>query len=442
MDLVSNMGGIETLTYLAIFSIFGYQVFNGVRGLREPETNLPGFQFYLFTFFLASELSRSFFPLFVGTLATEQADKSLAMAMPQVVWGFSALVATPYGWLLAKKIGNKNVLLASSGLTAVALLVTGLTDNYWVMLLCRALMSAGYGVVSIVAVIYLASKGAKASVMAVLLTAVATSSICGNSIGGLLTVHLSYSQIFWISALSAMLSAVVLKFAMTSTSPVAESKRGISYGPLLRNWKVQAFAVLNTMPYRFVLTGFVLYLIPIQLSGRDFDIKTIGQVMMVYFLLSYVLVSPIAKLLDRFENFKLMAVVSSALIAIGLLMFGHFVNVDHTVTLPLILVSVAVISSGMALSSSIQTPIVEPFFVEECEAYGRDALLAYFKTVERVGSVLGPLLTALLFKIYPADVLYIIGGVLIAFVVMLILLFQHRAILDFIARARTPINQS
>jgi MFS family permease len=109
------------------------------------------------------------------------------------------------------------------------------------------------------------------------------------------------------------------------------------------------------------------------------------------FSFELLLVTPVAKLLGRYNVYKSIALLSTVLTGIGLVMFGC--GISSLVTGYL---AISVISLGMALNSSIQIPIVPLVFTHECERFGRDTLLAYFRTVERVGSVLGPLLTAIL----------------------------------------------
>ncbi|KVP96968.1 hypothetical protein WJ97_14200 [Burkholderia ubonensis] len=396
-----------TLAYAGVFTMFLYQLGAGARGLKDRHTSLRPFQLFLLLLFLASELSRSFFPLFARSLSHGPVDRTYGDALPQVVWGLSALLATPLGWLVAKRLGNRRVLQASTLMTAAALALTATSDNYWVMLACRAVVSAGYGLVNIVAVMYLAERGINAKNLSVLLVAIAISSICGNSLGGLLVTWLSYEQMFWLSAASAMAAAWVLQVSFPAGSSVA-SRKQVSYTNLMGNWKIQLFAVLNTMPYRFVLTGFVLYLVPVVLSERHVAQAAIGQLMMLYFLISYLLVKPVAAMLDRFGRYRTVALVSTAITGLGLVLFARANDSMLSMVCAIVMISV-----GMALNSSIQVPIVPVVFRQECRQYGADSLLAYFRTVERVGSVAGPLLTAVVYKAWPEEAPAVIGWAIV-----------------------------
>jgi predicted MFS family arabinose efflux permease len=398
---------LRSLAYAGVFVLFLYQLGAGALGMKDRHTSLRPFQLFLFLLFLSSELSRSFFPLFAKALSHGPTDRTFGAALPQVVWGLSALLATPVGWLVAKRIGYRNALLGSALLTAAALALTAASDNYWVMLASRAVVSAGYGLVNIVAVMYLAERGINAKNLAVLLAAIATSSICGNSIGGLLVTSLSYAQMFWLSAATALGAAVVLQVSFSATGNVT-ARRMVSYAHLLRDWKIQLFAILNTMPYRFVLTGFVLYLVPVMLTEHRVAQATIGQLMMLYFLVNYLLVKPVAALLDRFGSYRTVALASTAITGVGLVLFAHALGSRLAMVCAIVLIAV-----GMSLNSSIQVPIVPIVFKRECRLYGSDSLLAYFRTVERVGSVAGPLLTAVVYKAWPEVAPAVIGWTIV-----------------------------
>ncbi|KVP39551.1 MFS transporter [Burkholderia ubonensis] len=395
---------LELLVYASVGALFTYQIAAGLLGMRDCHSSLRPFQLFLFLLFLSSELSRSFFPLYAKSLTHGPADKTLGAALPQITWGLSALLATPLGWLVAKRSGKRHVLLGSALMTAGALALTASSDNYWLMIACRAVASAGYGLVNIVAVMYLAERGLGARNFSVLLAAIAISAICGNSLGGLLVTWLSYGEVFWLSAASAVLAAVVLRFSLPAGRGAVSERKQVSYAQFLGNWKIQVFAVLNTMPYRFVLTGFVLYLVPVMLAERQVAQAVIGQLMMLYFLLNYALVKPVAAALDRFGHYRSVALLSTAMTGVGLVLFAHAAN-----SMPAIAGAIVLTSIGMALNSSIQIPVVPAVLQRECERFGADSLIAYFRTIERIGSVAGPLLTAVLYKAWPAAAPGVIG---------------------------------
>ena len=75
----------------------------------------------LFFYYFCTEVSRPFFPLYSQSFHTGMTN-SLQMALPQIVWGATALLFTPLGAYLGKKYGNRAMMAAASILTSVSLL--------------------------------------------------------------------------------------------------------------------------------------------------------------------------------------------------------------------------------------------------------------------------------------------------------------------------------
>jgi len=362
----------------------------------------------LFLFFLSTDFSRSFFPLFASHFDVAHLDKSMQMALPQIVWGLSALIATPYGYKLSNKLGAPTVLARAALFSALATVIMGISDNYWIMLLCRSVIAGAYGTIAIIGTLYLNSRG-KASTIAILLTAIASASIAGNAIGGLTAQFFGHSSTILISSIFALASGVLLIvfFKPDAVHEISKNKTPtLKY--LLTNKRIQLFALLNTTPFRVVLTGFVLYLIPVLLVDYQISIKITGQLMMFYFLVNWLLIQPLSILLDKNEFYKSSAILSSILMAIGLALF-YYSNGD----IRLITASIFILSAGMALNSVIQVPIISIIFQAECREYGEGAIIAYFRTIERIGSVIGPLAASLLLSAVGIRVLLLTGILLL-----------------------------
>jgi predicted MFS family arabinose efflux permease len=376
---------------------------------------------FLFLYFLATEFSRSFFPLFVKVFDVNIIDVSIQMGLPQMVWGLTALIATPFGYFFADKFGKKRGLIIASVLTAVAIAVMAMTNNYWVMLLSRAVMAGSYGVVSIIAVLHLSRSG-KASSVAVMLSALAGASICGNAAGGLLTEYFSFRLILGISSLFAFIAPMVLGAAFENDAHQIPLRKAVILSKkLLLDWKIQLFAVASTMTLRFVLTGFVLFLLPIIMTNRGIDPKDIAFAVMLYFMMNAAMVNVSAWFLDKYQLYRIATSVSSALIAISLAAF-YFSN--HS--LRLMFISVLALSIGMTLNTAVQVPIVSKIFEPECNVFGQDVLVAYLRTVERVGSVAGPLLASLALSTNGESAVALMSAGVVVMTIILIGLFVHQ----------------
>lgn len=397
---------IDYLAYCVVAAIFLMQLIPEKN--TDKKNGLFPLKAALFLFFLSTDFSRSFFPLFSSHFQVEHLDKPMQMALPQIVWGLSALIATPYGYRLSGKLGAPKVLARAALFTALATIVMGSTSNYWIMLLCRSVIAGAYGTIAIVGTLYLNSIG-KASAIAILLTAIASASIAGNAIGGLAAQFFGHSNTILISSIFAIASsALLIAFFKPDTAHEISKNKAPTLRHLLASKRIQAFALLNTAPFRIVLTGFVLYLIPVLLADYHINLKTTGQLMMLYFLVNWLLISPFSRILDRHELYKASAILSSILMAMGLILF-YYSNGD----ILFITISIFILSTGMTLNSVIQTPIIPVIFQKECQDYGENTVIAYFRTVERIGSVIGPLAASLLLSAVGAQVVRVTGALLL-----------------------------
>jgi len=393
---------IDYLIYGFVAAIAAMQFIPGKN--TNGQSDLLILKAALFLFFLSTDFSRSFFPIFASHFDVAHLDKSMQMALPQIFWGLSALIATPYGYKLANKLGAPTVLARAALFAALATIIMGASNNYWIMLLCRSVIAGAYGTIAIVGTLYLNSRG-KASTIAILLTAIAAASIVGNAIGGLTAQIFSQSSTILISSIFALASSVLLIafFKPDAVHEISESRiPTLKY--LLANKRIQVFSLLNTATFRVVLTGFVLYLIPVLLVDYQISLKITGQLMMFYFLVNWLLIQPFSSLLDKYKFHKSSAILSSVLMALGLILF-YYSNGD----IRLITISIFILSAGMALNSVIQVPIISIIFPTECHEYGEGTIIAYFRTVERIGSVIGPLAASLLLNAVGIQVVLLTG---------------------------------
>lgn len=394
---------LNYITFGLIAIIISYQFFYGIKGLIVKSEHLAGFQFFLFLFFLSTEISRPFFPIYVKSFSFD-IEETLKMALPQIFWGLGVLISTPYAWNLCKKIGSYDILRWSAFITFLSLFGMGFTHDYIVMLLLRSINSICFGMVCLVGVVYLMNIDTRAGIIKFFLYSLAFASIAGSAIGGFLAKHFSYEEVIILSSIVAAISFFVLdrcyRFEYSKIKEQAKS----SYRQLLTNVSIQVFSILTTLPYRFILTGFVLYFIPVFMTDKGYSIDKVGQTVMIYFLIGAILLDPIARILDKYGLYRTLYLVSTFLISLSLIAFYYFF--DNYLYLLLI---VAALSVGMSISNSLQIPIVPVVLDKQCAKFGVSNIIAYMRTVERVGSVLGALVTSILYKMYAANLILILG---------------------------------
>lgn len=170
--------------------------------------------------------------------------------------------------------------------------------NYWLMLVARSLMAICYAVVTIVAIIYL-SKSGSAKNIGVFLSALAGASVCANVLGGTLADMISYTQIFEICIVLLGIALFLFTYFFKDEK-TEEKKTEIVDKSYLKNMRLHLFAICANMPYRIVITGFILYLLPVILNEASFSNLIICQLFTIFFLFNWLTVKTIAHFLDKY----------------------------------------------------------------------------------------------------------------------------------------------
>ncbi|NRD55236.1 MFS transporter [Corallococcus exiguus] len=366
--------------------------------LEEPGTSdlrLP-----LFVFLFGSELSRSFWPLFVKRLyhPSPYFSESFMVALPMSLWVTAMVVCTPLAGRLLNTKSSRVAMLVGMVPAGLGLFMTGLASSLTELFFWRVVTAGGYGIVTTTALLHVArtskqSHGARS--MGVFVGASTAASVCGTAIGGILADRIGYAATFGVaSALVGLAMALVLLLA-PDLGPVRAREEGepramAAYLGILKRGRVLLFILLAAMPARLVLTGFLFYLTPLRLHAMGFTEAAIGRLMMGYFIVT-VFATPVVSLLaDRHGWHRGMMLVGGGLSGLGVLLFASAGGSWQ------LLAAVLLVGLGQALAATPLLASIPPLFAEECAGFGLDSLLSVFRMIERVGSLVGPLLAAAL----------------------------------------------
>ncbi|MBZ4333442.1 MFS transporter [Corallococcus interemptor] len=366
--------------------------------LEEPGTSdlrLP-----LFVFLFGSELSRSFWPLFVKRLYQPGPyfSESFMVALPMSLWVTAMVVCTPLAGRLLNTRSSRVAMLVGMVPAGLGLFMTGLASSLTELFLWRVVTAGGYGVVTTTALLHVArtskqSHGARS--MGVFVGASTAASVCGTAIGGILADRIGYAATFGVAAALVCLAMALVLLLAPDLGPVRAREEGAArpmaaYLGILKRGRVLLFILLAAMPARLVLTGFLFYLTPLRLHEMGFTEAAIGRLMMGYFIVT-VFATPVVSLLaDRHGWHRGMMLVGGGLSGLGVLLFASAGG-----SWPL-LAAVLLVGLGQALAATPLLASIPPLFAEECAGFGLDSLLSVFRMIERVGSLVGPLLAAAL----------------------------------------------
>jgi len=379
--------------------------FSSMRKSMEGDaTVIKAIRLPMFIFFFCTDLSRPFWPNFVGGFPPPMAgmDPSLLMALPMAMWALTMMLVTPFGPRLVQVLGVRKSLLAGMVPAAVGTLMCAFATGYMELVIWRCVTAAGFGIVSVTGILYVtmaAQSGRSARSAAVFIGAQTAAGVCGTAMGGILADRLGYSGTLFVSAALIACNCLLVARIISSASPARvsggenEDEGSLaSYAKVLRSLSFVSFIPLAALPPRIVLTGFLLFMTPVVLHNLEYSDAAVGRFMMCYFISNLLFTPLVARVLDRFNCHRSLLLVGSALMGGAVLLFSWSTLVSSLVA------SMVLLGLGMSLTTTSLISIIPVQFVRECAAQGQGTVTSLLRVVERIGSILGPLLVALLIK--------------------------------------------
>lgn len=389
-DVVGRVGEIaDRVRFLYRFAPNG-------KPLVQRERQAADIRLPLFLFVFAEEMSRSFMPIYVREVGQQFFDLTpeMIMAIPIAVFMACIAIASPWAGAVTERVGSRKVFLMGLIPAVLGYVMTGFAVGVLDLIVWRAATGFGYALVTVAAQTYISKsvrEGSRTQGLGIYVGAVLTASMCGTAIGGLLAERAGFEATFFVSAVLVVLSGVLVqRLLAVAEEPPAEAPPGKrrSMLRLCGNWRFSLLMLFAAMPAKMALTGFLFFLVPVTLSQSDLSLPEIARIIVLYPLVMAVLTVPVARLADKLGW-------RAGLVALGGLVggLGLLAPLAYDGTLPIIIAIVALgVSHG--LSASPQLALIPDICWTECHAWGQTNVLAFVRTVERVGSTLGPILAA------------------------------------------------
>jgi MFS family permease/HAMP domain-containing protein len=384
--------------------------------LTRPMQIITDVRLPLLLYVLAGEMSRSFFPNFVKSVYTPIPGLSYdaALGLPISAFMFVVAAATPAGGSWADRIGGRRLFLISMVPTLIGMLGTGFAQNLYQLIAFWSLNAIGYALATIACqsrIVHSTTAANRAQGMAAFVTAIMVAAICGTSFGGVLADRIGFRATFVVSAMFVLLSGLIVAavFSRTEDGTVGPRPSLIrALGAVSRNVRFIALMAFGAVPAKLILTGFLYYMVPLYLAGLGRSPAEIGRLMMIYFAIM-ILVGPFfARLADRSGKGARFVVLGGVMAGIGaalLPLTGGQVGA---------LIAVVLLGFGQAFSTAPLIALIPELCAAEAKSTGPTALLGILRVVERIGSVLGPLLAALVVGYYGYEVAAQTIGIIVA----------------------------
>jgi MFS family permease len=364
-------------------------------------------------FFVAvflEHLTYSFLPQFVHKVAAASAlPAGLASAPFMVYYVCFALTLIPAGHL-SPRVGPRALVYGGLMLAAGGLITLALPLDYWFVTAARALAGIGQGMLFIGVQSYIlavASPERRTQAAGIIVFGFQGGMISGTAIGSLLVIYMGPEGVF---SLGATIAVIIALYTITvvppaaRTAPVGNGLRGAlrDLGRDIREvWHSAEF--LKTMfligiPAKAVLTGIVVFALPLLLAQKNYPQEDIGQIIMLYAVGVLFASAYASRFVDRVGRTSRVLFWGSVGSGMGLLTIGmiDWLPVGaHQIDTELLIAGVIAVGIAHGL---INAPVVTHVAdLELSSRIGINSATATYRFLERIGHAAGPIVVAQLF---------------------------------------------
>lgn len=376
---------------------------DGPLGADQRHRGIAAARAPLFLFVFGEQLSTSFIPLYARSLFEPGGwlTQQWAIGIPITVFAATIAMVTPRGAHLVGRMGARRVLLIGCLPAIIGHLISAAATSVDMFTLGRSICAVGYAFVTIACQGYIAegSSGAgRARNIGVFVAAVMTGAVCGTAIGAVIADRIGFSATFVVSAALVLGVALLGWLHMDpgvgkrapAVVPVGEAVKKAAPWQALLNPQFLGLIVLAAIPAKIVLTGFIFYTAPLYLYQLNLSQSAIGRNVMLYGLVMLLTIPAGAWIADRFGRSR--DIIVGAGVVNGLALLAPLV-MEPQIAMP---IAIAVTGLCQGLAAAPQLAIVPALCPEESARFGSPVLFGYLRFAERIGSLLAPLIAALL----------------------------------------------
>ncbi|MBA5606657.1 MFS transporter [Duganella sp. FT3S] len=384
-----------------------------------------------FLFMFAEMLSRPFLPVYAAALPMPglALSEGLRASLPVTAFLLAVALSMPAAGHWSDRVGRRTSYMAGAVLVIAGLAATALVPHYWVLLAARAVTGLGYALMFMACQGYVfdSTDGAnRGRGMALFVGAIMVAEICAPAVGGILADRLGYRPVFALGAGTGLLAACIAgavldnRSATPGAGPPAPLHKLVPR--LLHNRRFVALTVLSGIPAKFLYSGFLIFLVPLLLHGLGASKSDIGRYTMLYGLSCLLLAPLFAHLADRYNAYAAMVAGGGLLTALAML------PVLRGASPPLVLLAIAGLGLGQAMSISAQLVLVARATRDETLDTGSGPVMGVFRLIERLGAAAGPIVTgALVARHGAAGAMLILGAAgLVTSLLFTATLWPHR----------------
>ncbi len=361
-------------------------------------------------------LSYAFLPQFVSGLAQSSGETSASAAWPFTAYYLCfALSLIPAGHH-SNRFGPRNLVIGGLALVTAGLIAMTLVQTLGGTILARALAGTGQGILFIGVQNFILTQSVRerrTRANGIIVYGYQGGLISGMAIGSLLVGEIGPIGVFTVAAFIAAAIALYAFILLPADAPREQSASGaksdgaLAWLETLRLLRDPGFAstiLLVGIPAKAVLTGVILFGLPLLLTAMGFAKEDIGQITMIYAACVIVASWIAGHVADRVEKCRTLLAAGTILTALGLLVIAA-AGQDAIAASPNALVfKTLLLVAGAAIigfaHGLINAPVVT--YITDTAIAGRigEATVASgYRFLERCGHMLGPMIVGQLFLV-------------------------------------------
>lgn len=379
---------------------------------REKATlNLVKPVFFLAVF--VEHLNYAFLPQLMHEQAASAGLAAGYATLPFLAYYLCFAVSLIPAGRLEDRVGARVLIIAGMALAAAGIMLLSLVPTFEFSVAARAIAGLGQGTLFIGVQSYVlknSSPERKTRGGTAIVFGFQAGMIAGMAIGSLLVSYISPTGVFQLGGLIAIVTMLYSAFVLPRFAPVEEQRHQAGFvwqdlALMMKDMSVVKTMLLIGLPAKAVLTGVVLFALPLLLTGQGFAKEDIGQITMIYAGAVIFASTAVAQYADKTGETGKVLFYGGVLTALGLgtislVGMPAIINWSSNTIPATLLILAGVVMVGLAhglINAPVVTHVAE---TKVADALGAGNVAATYRLVERFGHMLGPVIMGQAFALF------------------------------------------
>ena len=394
------------------------QVPGALRNTKRVEREFVDFELGLvkavfFVAVLCEHLIYSFLPQFVTKLLADSGQSASLLSTPFMAYYLCfALSLIPSGHY-AQRIGARRLIYLGLSVAALSLLSLAYVHDFFSVTAARAAAGIGQGALFIGVQCFILAKAPpekKTQGAAIIVFGFQGGMISGMAIGSLLVGYIGAQGIFILAGTIASLAVVYTILLVPAVSSTGSAVYGgadlrllfYNLGRMLRSRDFIRTIFLIGIPAKAVMTGIIIFALPLLLAQQQYAQEDIGQIIMLYAIGVLAASTYISRLVDQIGKTEGILFWGAVISGVGLVLVGLSGALPHPgpganrVVMNVVMI-LGVITVGFShgfINAPVVTHIADSRLARDI---GPNSAAAGYRFLERGGHVAGPIVVGHLF---------------------------------------------